>query len=123
MFLDPITGIFYCNASDIPLDTASIRYDSQSNTHKSVFGAVEEGEEVTFTIETGSDVTSAVLVVKGVASYPMTQSENGWSAAITIPYMGEYDYYFVLSNGSNVAVYGDDDGYYALSYIASSNSF
>ena len=116
-YLDPITGIFYCNASDIPLDTASIRYDSQSNTHKSVFGAVEEGEEVTFTIVTGADVTSAVLVVKGVASYPMTRSENGWSAAISIPYMGEYDYYFVLSNGSNVAVYGDDDGYYGAGCV------
>ena len=116
-YLDPITGIFYCNASNIPLDTASIRYDSQSNAHKSVFGAVEEGEEVTFTIETGSDVTSAVLVVKGVGSYPMTRGKNGWSAAISIPHMGEYDYYFVLSNGSNVAVYGDDDGYYGAGCV------
>ena len=116
-YLDPITGIFYCNASNIPLDTASIRYDSQSNAHKSVFGAVEEGEEVTFTIATGSDVTSAVLVVKGVGSYPMTRGENGWSAAISIPHMGEYDYYFVLSNGSNVAVYGDDDGYYGAGCV------
>ena len=111
-YLDPITGIFYCNASDIPLDTASIRYDSQSAEHKSVFGAIEENEEVTFTIATGGDVTSAVLVLKGVGSFPMTEADGGWSATLSVPFKGEYDYYFVLSNGSNVAVYGDDDGYY-----------
>ena len=116
-YLDPITGIFYCNASNIPLNTAAISFDSQSSDHKSVFGAVEEGEEVTFSIETGSDVTSAVLVVKGAGSYPMTQDGNGWSATISIPCMGEYDYYFVLSNGSNVAVYGDDDGYYGAGCV------
>ena len=116
-YLDPITGIFYCDASNIPLNTAAIRYDSQNADHKSVFGAVAENEKVTFTIATGDDVTSAVLVVKGVGSYPMTQAGNGWSAAVSIPCMGEYDYYFVLSNGSNVAVYGDDDGYYGTGCV------
>ena len=88
-YMDPVTGIYYCNASDIPLDTASIVFDSQSASHKSTFGAVAENEEVTFTIETGDDVTSAVLVVKGVGSYPMTGLSGSWSATVSIPYMGE----------------------------------
>ena len=111
-YLDIVTGIYYCDASDIPLDTASIYYDSQRSAYKTAFGAVEENEQVRFYIQTGSDVTSAVLVVKGVGSYPMTGLSGGWTVTVSIPYKGEYDYYFVLSNGSNVAVYGDDDGYY-----------
>ena len=111
-YLDPVTGIYYCNASNIPIDTAEIYYDSQSVSYKSVFGAVAENEQVAFRIATGEDVTSAVLVVKGVGSFPMEEAALGFEAEIAIPYKGEYDYYFVLSNGSTVAVYGDDDGYY-----------
>ncbi len=112
-YLDPVTGIFYCNASNTPVDSASIFYDSQDEIHKSPFGAVAAGEMVRFSIATGQDVTSAVLVLKGVSSVPMEKGEDGlWTAATSIPTIGEYDYYFVLSNGSNVAVYGDDDGYY-----------
>ena len=116
-YLDPVTGIYYCNASDIPLNTSAIRFDSQDKSYKSVFGAIEENQEVTFTIHTGDDVISAVLVVKGVDSFPMEKAESGWSAAVSIPNKGEYDYYFVLSNGSNVAVYGDDDGYYGSGQV------
>ena len=111
-YLDPVTGIYYCNASDIPLDTASIHYDSQDNLCKSVYGAVEENQRVRFHIRTGDDVIFAVLVIKGVGSYPMSDVSNGWVVHVSVPHKGEYDYYFVLSNGSNVAVYGDDDGYY-----------
>ena len=116
-YLDPVTGIYYCNASNVPLDTGAIYYDSQSPIHKSLFGAVAEGEQVQFQIFTGGDVTSAVLVVKGVGSYPMEQSGLGWKTAISVAHKGEYDYYFVLSNGSNVAVYGDDDGYYGTGCV------
>ena len=111
-YLDPVTGIYYCNASDIPLDTASIHYDSQDRLCKSVYGAVEENQRVRFHIRTGDDVIFAVLVIKGVGSYPMSDVSNGWVVHVSVPHKGEYDYYFVLSNGSNVAVYGDDDGYY-----------
>ena len=116
-YLDPVTGIYYCNASDIPLDTASIRYDSQDNLCKSVYGAVEENQRVRFHIRTGDDVIFAVLVIKGVGSYPMRDVSNGWVVHVSVPHKGEYDYYFVLSNGSNVAVYGDDDGYYGTGCV------
>ena len=116
-YLDPVTGIYYCNASDIPLDTASIRYDSQDKLCKSVYGAVEENQRVRFHIRTGDDVIFAVLVIKGVGSYPMGEVSNGWVVHVSVPHKGEYDYYFVLSNGSNVAVYGDDDGYYGTGRV------
>ena len=41
-------------------------------------------------------------------------SEGGkrWSCTVSIDHVGEYDYYFTISNGSVVGIYGDDDGYY-----------
>ena len=112
-YIDPVTGIFYCDASNTPIETDDIVYDSQDETYKAPFGAVEQGEEVRFSIATGEDITSAVLVIKGLDSYPMEKDENGlWTASASIGNKGEYDYYFALSNGSTVAIYGDDDGYY-----------
>ena len=119
-YFDPITGIFYHNGSNIPLDTNSILYNSQDETYKSPYGAVAAGEEVTFSIATGEDVTSSALVIKGVGSFPMERNEETglWSATVTIDSLGEYDYYFALSNGSTVAIYGDDDGYYGEGTVA-----
>ena len=118
-YIDPVTGIFYCDASDIPIDTASIVFDSQDETYKAPFGAVAQNEEVTFSIATGDDVSSAVLVIKGVDSVPMTKGEDGlWTATTSIANMGEYDYYFALSNGSTIAIYGDDDGYYGTGKVS-----
>ena len=120
-FMDPVTEIFYSDASDIPVDTAAIFFDSQDNVYKQPFGAVATGEDVTFAIDTGADVTSAVLVVKGIGSYPMTEevTETGkrWSATTSFSVIGEYDYYFSLSNGSTVVIYSDDDGYYGQGQV------
>ena len=115
-YMDPVTGIYYCNATDVPVDTASVYYNSQDSEYKSIFGAVAQNEEVRISIDTGTDISSAVLVIKGVASYPMTSETTAdglrWSAQATVSFVGEYDYYFVLSNGYTITVYGDDDGYY-----------
>ena len=111
-YLDPVTGIYYCDASNKPIDTARVFFDSQNEAYKAPFGAVAVGEQVRFSIAAGEDVTSAVLVIKGFTSVPMEKQDGLWIAETAIPAKGEYDYYFVLSNGSNVAVYGDDDGYY-----------
>ncbi len=121
-FMDPVTEIFYSDASDIPVDTAAIFFDSQDARYKQPFGAAATGEEITFAIDTGADVTSAVLVVKGIGSYPMTEevTETGkrWTAAATFANIGEYDYYFSLSNGSTVVIYSDDDGYYGVGKVS-----
>ena len=112
-FIDPVTGIYYCDASNTPINTSAIVFDSQDEAYKAPYGAVAQNEEVRFSIATGADVTSAVLVIKGVASVPMTKGADGkWTATTSIANIGEYDYYFALSNGSTVAIYGDDDGCY-----------
>ena len=115
-FMDPVTEIYYCDASDIPINAAAVYFDSRNEEYKKPFGSAAVGEEVAFAIDTGADVTSAVLVVKGLGSYPMTaeETESGlrWSCTATFAAIGEYDYYFSLSNGSTVVIFSDDDGYY-----------
>lgn len=119
-YFDPVTGIFYNNASNEKVDTDSIYYNTKDTTYKSVFGAVEAGEDVRFTIATGTDVVSASMVVKGVDKKTLTMEKDGeavdgiqkWSVTTSFDSIGEYDYYFVVSNGSAVSVYADDDGYY-----------
>ena len=116
-YMDPVTGLYYCNASNKPIDTASVYFDSQDSTYKAPFGAVAVDQEVRFSIASGEDVTSAVLVIKGFTSVPMEKENGLWTATTAIPAMGEYDYYFALSNGSTVAIYGDDDGYYGTGCV------
>ncbi len=120
-YMDPVTEIYYCDASSMPIDAGSVFFDSQDEAYKAPFGAAATGEEITFSIDTGADITSAVLVIKGLGSYPMelneaapASSEGGkrWSCTVSIDHVGEYDYYFTISNGSVVGIYGDDDGYY-----------
>ena len=119
-YFDPISGIYYHNASNIPLDSASIYYDSKDLTYKAPYGAVATGEEVTFSIRTGSDATGVSLVFKGLEgkTLQMTRGEdNLWTATTTFHTIGEYDYYFAITNGSSVGIYGDDDGYYGTGVV------
>ena len=115
---DPVTGIFYHNASNTPIEEENIYYTTKDKAYKSIFGSVEQNKNVTFTIETGTDVTSVSLVVKGMENktLPMEKGAvaNGvqkWTVTTSFGTIGEYDYYFMLSNGSTIAVYGDDSSY------------
>ncbi len=119
-YFDPSSGIYYHNASDTPLDTENIYYNSKDEAYKSVFGAVATGEEVTFTITTGIDATSASLVIKGMEKMTLAMEKDGepadgvqkWSVTVSFNIIGENTYYFAVSNGSAVKIYADDDGYY-----------
>ena len=123
-YMDPVTLIYYCDAANDPVDADRIYYNTQIEIFKSIYGAVPTGEPVDFAIQTGGDVTGAVLVVKGVGSMPMAQiaaSSEGdliWSVSVTFNNIGELDYYFVLTNGSSVVTYGDDDGYYGAGKVS-----
>ena len=119
-YFDPTSGIYYHNASDTPLETEHIYYNSKDSDYKSVYGAVATGEEVTFSIDTGTDAISALLVIKGVERKTLELAPAGdpvdgvqkWSVTTTFDVIGENTYYFAISNGSAVKIYADDDGYY-----------
>ena len=124
--MDPVTSIFYHDASNVKIETAEIYFDSKDSEYKSVFGAIATGEEVTFTLATGKDVSSASLVVKGNENKSVAMTKDGeavdgvqkWNATISLSSIGEYAYYFVVSNGASVQCYGDDDGYYGTGTVA-----
>ena len=119
-YFDPVTGIFYNNASNDPVDTDKIYYTTKDTEYKSIYGAVPTETDVTFTIATGADVETASMVIKGVERKTLTMAKKGdvvdgiqkWSVTTSFNTIGENDYYFVVSNGSAVSVYADDDGYY-----------
>ena len=124
--IDPVSSIFYHNASDVKIETANIYFDSKDTEYKSAFGAIATGEEVTFTLATGTDVTSASLLIKGSENKSVAMAKAGeavdgvqkWSTTVSLSTIGEYTYYFVVSNGSSVLCYCDDDGYYGTGIVS-----
>lgn len=123
--MDPVTSLFYHDASNVKIETAEIYFDSKDSEYKSVFGAVATGEEVIFSLATGTDISSASLVIKGNENKSVAMTKDGeavdgvqkWSATVSLSTIGEYTYYFAVSNGSSVQVYGDDDGYYGTGKV------
>ncbi|MBZ4663705.1 MAG: hypothetical protein JG776_1420 [Caloramator sp.] len=116
---DLITGLIFNNAVSSSIDVSKIYYDSRSSEYKVPFGAVKVGEEVTFRLKTGRDIAQAKLVVftpNGQLSFDMTREQKDeyylWTARFTPNEKGMYKYYFIVSNGSDVKAYGDDDGLY-----------
>lgn len=117
-YFDPITEIYYNNASDAAVSENGIRYDSKDIAYKDPYGAIEKGQNVTFTIETGDDARQVSLVVKGkerktlameeVASVSGDDAGKKWEVTTNFNTIGEYQYFFVVSNGSSIVVYADD---------------
>ncbi len=129
-YFDPATKLYYHDGSDVKVGAEAIYYNSKDIAYKAPFGAVEQNTDVTFCLDTGDDVTQATLIVKGVGSFPMAQPElaayelgvKKWTCTVSFPNIGEYDYYFAVSNGSDVKVYGDDDGYYGEGQVCDLNT-
>ena len=119
-YFDPSSEIYYNDASNAAINEDTISYNSKDTEYKSVYGAVATGENVTFTIKTGTDISTVRMVIKGIEKQvlsmeKMGDAENGiqkWSVSTQFSQIGEESYYFVLSNGSSVKIYADDDGYY-----------
>lgn len=115
---DPSTGLASHNGSDSKVSTENIFYDTHDSQYKSLYGAVATGEEVTFSIDTGVDAVSVSLVVKGQKGIPMERDGEAadgvqrWKCTTSFAALGEYEYFFAISNGSDLMVYCDDDSYY-----------
>lgn len=116
-YFDPVTEIYYNDASDVKVETANIFYDSKDIMYKDPFGAVEAGKNVKFSIQTGADAERVALVVKGKDKKTIwvdepEKEENGkkiWSMETSFNKIGEYHYFFAVSNGSAISIYSDDE--------------
>lgn len=118
-YFDPVTKLYYSNVTDKLINADEVYYDTKDTEYKSVYGAVKTDEEVTFKIKTGDDVTEAVLFVNGKENkrLPMTKTADGYTVTTSFDTIGEYTYFFSVSNGSDVKVYSDDDGYYGVGQL------
>ena len=103
-----------------PIDVNSIYFNSRDSKYKSPYGATPTDKEITFNLKTGIDVTSAKIVLitpTGIKLVDMTKGvafdENSkkWTGNFSSNKIGQFKYYFVVSNGSDVKAYGDDDGF------------
>lgn len=116
-YFDPVTEIYYNDASDEKVETANIFYDSKDIAYKDPYGAVEAGKKVKFSIQTGTDAEKVALVVKGKDKKTLwveepDKEENGkktWSVETSFSQIGEYHYFFAVSNGSAISIYSDDE--------------
>ena len=112
---DPTTGMAYHNGSDVKVETENIYYTTKDLDYKDPFGAVAVGEEVTFAIETGTDATAVVLAIPGMSSVKMEKDGKAvdgvqrWVCTTTFANIGEYQYYFAITNGSDMVFYCDDN--------------
>ena len=124
-YFDPVSEIYYCNASDKAIETENVKYDSKDIEFKDPFGAVATGKDVTFKIQTGEDVTSAKLVIKGMEKKNLEMEKDGnavdgiqkWKVTTQFSKIGANTYYFAISNGFSVAIYADDDGNYGTGKV------
>ncbi|MBK1812434.1 alpha-glucosidase C-terminal domain-containing protein [Clostridium sp. YIM B02505] len=119
---DPVTETIFNDAATVRINENEVSFDSKSSNYKLPFGAAKEGEELTFNLRAAKgDLTEAKVIVKGpegINKYEM--SKNGafddnhdkWTAKFKLNTIGQYSYYFVISNGSDVKTYSDDDGYF-----------
>ncbi|MDP4087015.1 MAG: alpha-amylase family glycosyl hydrolase [Bacillota bacterium] len=123
---DPATGIVFNDVSSQKIDTESLFFNSKDSSFKSVYGAVPTNKKVTFSLQAKKDdLTAAKLVIlSGEGTKTFDMIKNGtfssdknnqfdrWSVDFTPTSTGLYQYYFAVTNGSDVKAYGDDDGYY-----------
>ena len=125
-YFDPVTKIYYNNASDEVLDEASIYFDSKDEEYKDIYGAVPTNTDVTFSLDTGVDAQQVKLVIKGKEQQVLEMektdaSEDGkarWTVTTQFSQLGGYEYYFVIAGESSVKIYCDDDGYYGTGTTA-----
>ncbi len=102
------------NASGVKVRTAKLFYDTKDLDYKAPYGAVATGEEATFAIDTDTDATQVSLTIKGlepVVLHKDGEAESGvqrWVCTTTFENLGEYDYYFAVSNDTDTVYYTDD---------------
>lgn len=118
----PVYGVWYCDA--FPWVEAEVYFNTRDAEYKSIYGAVPTGTAVTFTVDADQAVTGISMVLSG-KDEPIAFEKSGdtvdgvqkWSADVTVDKIGEYDYFFLVSQSGGVMVYCDDDGYYGEGHL------
>ena len=119
---DSLSGMVFNDCSSKKIDESSVLYNSRELGYKTPYGAVPVNTRVKFNLKAAKDdLTQAKLIIvsgdgsKIIEMEKKESFEDGsdkWTAEYTPNKIGMNKYYFVLSNGSEVKAYGDDDGYF-----------
>ena len=119
---DPLTKICFNDSSDVKVDVNGVYFDSRSTQYKSPYGASSENSPITFSIKVKNAMAKSIKMVIGKPSGTevINLTNNGafdannekWSGTFTPTKIGTYSYYFVVSNGTDIKAYGDDDGFF-----------
>lgn len=118
----PSVDLVFNDLSDKHINTSALYFNSKLSDYKSPYGAVPTGSTVTFNIKAvKGDLTNAYLILQtpdGIQKIGMklngsfADGNDKWTTSYTPSKIEMDKYYFVVSNGSDVKAYGDDDGYF-----------
>lgn len=121
---DPVTEIVFNDTSSKEININTLKFDSRDLQYKDPYGAVPTDKEVIFNLKAAKDdITIAKLViitpegnkiVDMIKNGSFDDGNDKWTCKYTFSKLGMNKYYFVVSNGSSVKAYGDDDGYFGL---------
>jgi glycosidase len=119
---DPLTKICFNDSSDVKVDVNGVYYDSRETEYKSPYGASPVDSPISFSIKVKNDMAKSIKMVIGKPSgtevIDLTKDgsfdadNEKWTGTFTPAAIGTYSYYFVVSNGSDIKEYGDDDGFF-----------
>lgn len=126
---DPLTEICFNDASDSKIDVNGVYFNSRLEEYKSPYGASPVGTEITFNTSVKKDInasqvkmvlgtTTGTQVIDMTKSGTFSDGSDKWTTSYTPTVIGNYTYYFVISNGSDVKAYGDDDGFFGAGKAA-----
>lgn len=118
---DPVTEMGFNDASSEKINTNELYFNSKELNYKKPFGAVKSGEEIAFNLKAGKDkITLAKMVIntpEGTKVLDMSKDgsfdadHDRWTLKQSFYKLGNYKYYFIVTNGSDIKAYGDDDGF------------
>lgn len=121
---DPESELCFNDASDNKINGGGLYYNSRSEEYKNPYGAVSEGSTINFSLKADKDMLTEAKFILGTpeGTKVLDMSKDGnfddgsdrWKVQYTPDTIGTYSYYFVVSNGSDVKAYGDDDGYFGI---------
>ena len=124
---DPESQLCFNNASNNKINSQGLYYDSRSEEYKNPYGAIETGTEINFALKADKDMLTEGKFILGTpnGTKVLDMSKTGsfadgsdkWTVKYTPETIGTYSYYFVVSNGSDVKAYGDDDGFFGTGTV------
>ncbi|TDT46105.1 alpha-amylase family glycosyl hydrolase [Fonticella tunisiensis] len=128
---DTSSGWIFSDASNKEINAEAVYFNSRELQYKNPYGAVPEGERITFNIRAAKDdLTQVKLVIIApdgnkmvdMSKKPLDDKYDIWTCEYEAGSKGMYKYYFLFTNGSQVKAYGDDDGYFGSGKVTGLDS-